>query len=72
MEDRARDPSMGVAEWRCEGVAVTFLFWPGEVELVVLLLSSRLRNWVLFMVIMMFQHRSLRSHETWQISISNA
>jgi hypothetical protein len=49
MDERARDPSMGVAEERCDGVAATFLPCTFGLELEGLLLSSRLRNWVLFM-----------------------
>ena len=49
MDERARDPSMGVAEERCDGVAATFLPCAFGLELEVVLLSSRLRNWVLFM-----------------------
>jgi hypothetical protein len=49
IELRARDPSMGVAEWRCDGVAVTFLPCPGGLGLEALLPNKRLRNWVLFM-----------------------
>jgi hypothetical protein len=44
MEERARDPSMGVADGRCDGVAVTFPACPVGVELEALLLSKRLRN----------------------------
>lgn len=49
MDERARDPRMGVAEERCDGVAATFLPCAFGLELEVVLLSSRLRNWVLFM-----------------------
>ena len=49
MDERARDPRMGVAEERCDGVAATFLPCAFRIELEVVLLSSRLRKWVLFM-----------------------
>ena len=49
MDERARDPRMGVAEERCDGVAATFLPCAFGIELEVVLLSSRLRKWVLFM-----------------------
>lgn len=69
IEARALDPSMGVAEGRCDGAAATFLDWLLGLELEFVLLSRRLRNWVLFMFAwlvdshkwMVMRTRSLRS-----------
>src|SRR6266516_1335584 len=49
IELRARDPSIGVAEWLCDGVAVTFLPCTVGLEPETLVPNKRLRNWVLFM-----------------------
>lgn len=49
MEERAREPSIGVAEGLCDGVAVVFLPSPFEFDRDVESLTSRFRNSVLFM-----------------------
>jgi hypothetical protein len=60
MDERARDPSMGVAEERCDGVAATFLPCAFGLELEAVLFSSRLRNWVLFMFAKLAKCHGLR------------
>jgi hypothetical protein len=60
MDERARDPSMGVAEERCDEVAATFFPCAFGLEIEVVLLSSRLRNWVLFMFAKPAKCRELR------------
>jgi hypothetical protein len=63
IELRARDPSIGVADWRWDGVAVTLVPCPVGLELEAFLPSKRLRNWLLFMSAKATESHVLRRRE---------